>query len=217
MRALPLASLLVVVAASSPALADVEIATSAPPVEKRFDLRLGLLTGGADLGDVTGPSSGVHATAGYRHGLVTVMAEYSYLHVGDAESDRLSRDGNMTRGGAVVRYQLADVAKLASPIGMQFWVEGGVGFEHVTWQRGGVLERPDLALGFGFELDGRGWRRSSTSRPRHFGGFVGFRALMARAPDGDDPVMCEGPCTTATPPSRNDVSFFFHFGLHWGR
>ncbi len=212
-----LAPALVVGAASSPAVADVEIATSAPPVEKRIDLRVGLLTGGADLGDVTGPSSGVNAGVGYRRGAITGLAEYAYLHVGDAQSDSQSRDGNSTRVGATLRYAVADVAKVGAPIGMEFWVEGGVGIEHVAWQRGGVLDRPDLALGFGFELDGRGWRQAPTAKPKHFGAFVAFRALVARAPSNDLPEMCEGPCTEATAPSRNDVSMYFHFGLHWGR
>lgn len=213
MRASLLAPALVV-AAVSPALADVEIATSAPPAERRVDLRLGLLTGRADVGDVTGPSGGVHASLGYRLGVITVMGEYDYLHVGDASTDRLSRDGNTSRGGATVRYELADVAKADSPLGLQFWVEGGVGIEHLSWQRGGVLDRPDLALGVGFELDGRGWKQP---RPRHFGAYFAFRALLARAPEMDAPAMCEGPCTDATKPSRNDTSFYFHFGLHWGR
>jgi hypothetical protein len=197
--------------------ADVEIATAAPPQERRFDLRLGLLTGGADVGDVTGPSSGVHASAGYRLGGVTVMGEYGYLHVGDAASDLQSRDGNMTRGGATVRVQVADVAKPDAPIGLEFWAEAGVGVEHLAWQKGGVLDRPDLALGFGFEIDGRGWRKGPAGKQRHFGAYVAFRALLARAPDGDADPTCEGPCTMATAPSRNDVSLYFHFGLHWGR
>jgi len=220
MRALLLSLLLapaVVVGAPSPALAEVEIATSAPPAERRFDLRIGLLTGGADVGDVTGPSSGVHASAGYRIGTVTVMGEYAYLHVGDASTDRLSRDGNLTRGGATVRFQVADVAKADGPLGLEFWAEAGVGVEHLSWQKGGVLDRPDLALGFGFELDGRGWSKSASGRQRHFGAYLALRALVARAPDSSADPMCEGPCTAATEPSRNDVSLYFHFGLHWGR
>jgi hypothetical protein len=77
-----------------------------------------------------------------------------------------------------------------------------------------VLHRPDLAVGFGVDIDGRGWREP---RPRHFGAFLAFRALLARAPVNAQPSMCDGPCTQATPPSRNDASLYFLFGLHWGR
>lgn len=216
---LPAVLIPAILAAGAPAaVADaydgVAIATSAPPMEKRLDTRLGLLIGGADIGDVTGPSTGLYASVGYRLGRVTVNGEYDYLSVGDADLEAQSRDGRMTRGGAMVRYELADVAKRDSPVGLQFWVEGGAGVERVAWQRGGVLVRPDLAAGFGFEIDGRGWKEP---RPRHFGAYFAFRAVVARAPDANLPAMCEGPCTEATPPSRNDVSMYFHFGLHWGR
>lgn len=191
-----------------------EIATEAPPVDRRIDTRLGMLAGGADIGDVDGPSSGLYATVGYRRGPATLMAEYNYLHVGDADTDVLDRDGRMTRGAVMLRYQLADVARRGAPVGLEFWAEGGPGIERVSWDHGGVLVRPDLALGFGLDIDGRGWR---DPRPRHFGAFLAFRGTVARGPESDDPAMCEGPCTVATKPSRNDVSLYFLFGLHWGR
>jgi hypothetical protein len=187
---------------------------SAEKTERRVDTRIGLLTGHGDVGDVDGPSTGVHASLGYRLGDATFMAEYGYLKIGDSDGEPMSRDGRMSRAGAALRWRIADVAKPGSPVGLEFWTEAGAGIERVTWQRGGVLTRPDLALGFGFEIDGRGWRQP---RPRHFGAYVGFRATVARAPGDAGPAMCEGPCTEATPPSRNDVSLYFHFGLHWGR
>lgn len=211
------AAVVVLALVPATAAAQTTIATdapAAPPRDRRIETRVGLEIGGADVGDVTGPSTGVHASLGYRLGVATVMAEYDYFGVGDAATDVVDRDGRMSRGGAVVRYQLADVAKPGSPLGLEFWVEGGAGAERIAWQRGGVLYRPDLALGFGFELDGRGWRQP---RPRHFGAYLALRAILARAPETDEPSMCEGPCTVATPPSRNDVSLYFHFGLHWGR
>jgi hypothetical protein len=211
-RSLVLASLILL--APAIASADTAIATDAPKAERRIDTRLGLLLGGGDIGDVTGPSTGVHASLGYRIGGVTVFGEYDYLGVGDSMQDSTSRDGRMTRGGGSVRWQIADVAPKDAPLGLEFWVEGGAGVERVSWSRGGLLYRPDATLGFGFEVDGRGWR---TPKPRHFGLYLAFRAMIARAPRTDDPATCEGPCTVATPPSRIDVSLFFHMGLHWGR
>ena len=196
------------------AVAQTSIAANAPPVDRRIETRLGMYTGGNDVGDVTGPSNGLYLTGGYRSGAATLMLEYAYLHVGDADTDLLDRDGRMSRGGATLRYSIADVARRGAPVGIEFWGEAGGGFERVAWDHGGLLYRPDLALGFGVDLDGRGWREP---RPRHFGAFLAFRALLARAPDDTGPSMCEGPCTEATAPSRNDVSLYFLFGLHWGR
>jgi hypothetical protein len=214
MRTLATLATLATLSLPTVALAEPAIATDAPRAERRVDTRLGLLIGRGDVGDVTGPSTGLHASLGYRVGDVTVMAEYDYLTVGDSLGEAASRDGRLSRAGGAVRYQLADVAPRGAPLGLEFWVEGGGGVERVSWQRGGLLYRPDAMLGFGFEVDGKGWR---TPRPRHFGLFVAMRAHVARSPRTDEPAMCEGPCTIATPPSRNDVSLFFHMGLHWGR
>lgn len=214
---LALPTLLLLPAAPASAQDSIAIgAESTPkkPLERRIDTRLGLLTGGADVGDVTGGSTGLHASLGYRLGPVTLMGEYNYVGVGDNPDEVGNRVGKMTRGGVTARMQIADVAKPDSPVGLEFWAEGGVGTERIAWSEGGKLYRPDVALGFGFEVDGRGWRQP---KPRHFGAYVGFRAVLARAPDDDRPAMCEGPCSIATPPSRNDVSLYFHFGLHWGR
>jgi hypothetical protein len=195
-----------------------EIASGATPapIDRRIDTRLGMLVGGNDIGDVTGPSSGLYATLGYRHGSATLIAEYDYLHVGDAETDLLDRDGRLTRGGASLRYLIADVARPGAPVGLEFWAEGGGGLERIAWDHGGILYRPDISVGFGLDIDGRGWREGR-GRPRHFGAFLAFRAFLARSPVSTDPIMCEGPCSVATRPSRNDASFYFLFGLHWGR
>jgi hypothetical protein len=211
-RVLLLACLL---ALPTPAHADTAIAAdAAPPAERQLDLRLGLLVGGNDVGDVTGPSSGLHASLGYRVGGVELAGEYGYLHVGDGQNDLLDRDGRLSRLGATLRWEIADVAKSGSPVGLEWWLEGGAGLERVAWDHGGLLYRPDVAVGFGLDVDGRGWREP---HPRHFGAFIAFRALLARAPDPLGPAMCEGPCTEATQPSRNDASMYFLFGLHWGR
>src|SRR5688500_11779101 len=80
-------------AAASPAAADeYAIATSATPIERRLDTRLGLLIGGADIGDVTGPSTGLYASVGYRLGAVTINGEYDYVSVGDGDFEAQSRD-----------------------------------------------------------------------------------------------------------------------------
>ncbi|MCP4444744.1 MAG: hypothetical protein GY811_05270 [Myxococcales bacterium] len=50
-----------------------------------------------------------------------------------------------------------------------------MGWEHLSWRSGGVLDRPDLALGFGWQsnivMDGR------SDNPRFLGPYFALRAL----------------------------------------
>lgn len=193
------------------------IATSGEdPIKlRRTEMRLGMLVGGSDIGDVRGPSVGLHAALGRRFGDVTLVAEYNYMGVGDGPYEGNARDGSLSRGGLVMRYSLLTIDKKRVPLGADFWVEAGTGYQHVAWDGGGVLNRNDVVAGFGMQLDGKpGFR---TDQPRYVGPFFAFRAVWARAPRTNDPVTCAGPCSDPTRPSRNDVSMFFHFGMHWGR
>ncbi len=215
MRLAPLLAL-TVLALATPARADdqLAVATEAAPSARRLEARLGMLAGGGDVADVTGPSAGLHASVGARLGEMTAMAEYDYLSIGDAAGERPNRHGTMSRVGAAARYSLFRTRD-DSPIAGETWVEAGVGYERIAWAPGGVLRRPDLALGFGAELDGRpGW---NGKRPRHLGMWLGLRAIVARAPVGEMPAVCGGPCSQLTPPSRNDVSIYFSWGAHFGR
>ena len=177
--------------------------------ERRLDLRLGMLLGGADIGEVDGLSYGLHSQLGYRIGDVTVFGEYDYYRVGDSPGEDEMRRGRASRFGLTGRYSLLNGS--GGSLGGDLWLEAGAGYERVTWREGGVLYRPDLALGFGVELD------TKHARARHLGWYLGFRSVLARAPEASGPSTCGGPCTMATPPSRNDVSLFFIAGLHWGR
>ncbi|MCE9580866.1 MAG: hypothetical protein K8W52_47570 [Deltaproteobacteria bacterium] len=193
---------------------EIAVATDAPRTARRIEARIGMLAGGGDVADVTGPSAGLHTSLGARLGEITTMAEYDYLSIGDAYNDRANRHGTLSRIGATARYALFRTRD-DSPIATETWVEAGVGYERIAWGPGGLLRRPDLALGFGAELDGRpGWR---SKHPRHLGMWLGLRAIVARAPAGDMPAVCGGPCTQASPPSRNDVSIYFSWGAHFGR
>jgi hypothetical protein len=216
MRLAPrLAVLATTLIATAPlAAADAEIATDAAPPARRVEARIGLLAGGGDVGDVTGPSTGLHTSVGARFGEITAMAEYEYLSVGDGYGERLARHGTLSRVGATARYALFR-SRDDSPIAGETWIEGGIGYERIAWAPGGILRRPDLALGFGAELDGRpGWRGR---HPRHLGMWLGLRAIVARAPVADAPAVCGGPCSQLSPPSRNDVSIYFTWGAHFGR
>jgi hypothetical protein len=192
------------------------------PLSKRIEGRLGMLLGGADVGDADGFSVGVNAGIGYRLGDATVRALIDHYRVGDSETETSMeiRRGRGTRIGGAVRYSFAnnnpDYDKSSGGLGLDFWGEAGLGYEHVAWRAGGVLDRPSAELAVGFDLDVYGRRKEGNHRS-HLGYFMAFRTLIARGPEMEGPAVCGGPCTMATKPTRMDVSMFFEMGVHWGR
>jgi hypothetical protein len=191
------------------------------PLAKRLEGRFGMLLGGSDVGDADGFSVGVSAGIGYRIGDATVRALFDHYRVGDSENENDVRRGRGTRVAGAVRYSFANsnpsYEKSSGGLGIDFWGEAGMGLEHITWRQGGVLDRPSGQLSVGFDFDVYGRRAKDDNRRRHLGYFMAFRTLIARGPEMDGPAVCGGPCTTATKPSRMDVSMFFEMGLHWGR
>lgn len=188
------------------------------PSERRIEGRIGMLLGGSDVGDADGFSLGLVSGLGYRIGDVTLRGRFDHYRVGDGANESAARNGRATRLGAAVRYSLANSyqpERTRSGVGVELWGEAGIGWEHVAWRPGGVLDRPSGELAIGFELDRFGER--SYQRRRHIGYFLGFRTLIARGPATDEPAMCGGPCDRPTRPSRIDLSMFFEFGVHWGR
>ena len=189
------------------------------PSERRIEGRAGLLLGGSDVGDADGFSVGLTTGLGYRIGDVTVRARFDHYRVGDSDEEWMPRRGRGTRVGGTLRYSFAntgDPERERGGAALDFWGEAGVGYEHVAWRRGGVLDRPSGEVAIGFEIDGHG-RRDLRGRRRHFGLFMAFRSFIAQGPQMDGPEVCAGPCTQATKPSRTDISMFFELGLHWGR
>jgi hypothetical protein len=51
---------------------------------REFDARLGMLLGGADVGDADGFSAGISGALGYRIGDVTLRGLFDYYRVGDS-------------------------------------------------------------------------------------------------------------------------------------
>ena len=188
-------------------------------IKQRVEGRVGMLLGGADVGDADGFSMGVDAGIGYRIGDLTLRGRFDYYKVGDGPDELMSRRGRATRAGGALRYSFANTGEKEGDgggVGIDFWGEAGIGYEHVVWRQGGVLDRPSGELAVGFEIDGYG-RRNARGVRRHAGYFMGFRTLIAQAPYMDGDTTCGGPCTKATKPSRTDLSMFFEMGLHWGR
>lgn len=183
----------------------------APSRPRRLDGRIGLLLGGADVGDASGFSIGISGGLGYRIGDVTLRALADYYKTGDGKD----LHGRAVRAGGALRYSFANRGPDAN-VDVDFWGEVGAGYEHVTWLSGGVLDRPDAELAIGFEVGGRG-AADRRGRRHEIGYFMALRSLIGEAPATGGMPTCAGPCTKATLPPRTDVTMFFELGVHWGR
>ena len=135
-------ALLLVAAATASAHAESLLAGDARPssTSHSWDGRLGMLLGGADVGDADGFSVGVSAGAGYRLGDATLRGLFDYYKVGDSD-----RHGRGTRLGGALRYSFANLGNEGG-VGVDFWGEAGLGYEHVAWLTGGVLDRPSGSM-----------------------------------------------------------------------
>lgn len=190
---------------------------SREPTYKELDARVGMLIGGSDVGDADGFAIGVGGALGYRLGDVTLRGTADYYRVGDSAGEPMGRKGRATRLGGAVRYSFAHSTLDKSGFGGDFWGELGLGYEHVAWRAGGILDRPSGELAIGLDGTWRGDRDDRGNR-KHVGYFMAFRSLVARGPEMAGAVAtCGGPCSEATKPSRTDISMFFELGVHWGR
>lgn len=199
------------------ASAQVMVATSgeAAPTKTSLDGRAGMLLGGADVGDADGFSIGFASGLGYRIGDVTLRGTFDYYKVGDGSDEVMHRRGRAARFGAAARYSFANLGSDNGAIA-DFWGEAGLGYEHVDWRQGGVLDRPSLDIALGFDVGGRG-ERDRNGKRRSAGYYMAFRTLIGEAPETPGAMAtCGGPCDSATTPSRTDLSMFFDFGVHFG-
>ena len=189
-----------------------------PSYESRTEVDLGMLIGGSDIADDQRQTLGLHLNLGRRFGDLALLAEYDYLSVGKASS---ANQGTLNRAGLVARYSLLRTqnkpGNRPGPLSGDYWVEAGAGMQRLSWDAGGTLTRPDIALGFGWQFNGVIGRKSP--KPRYFGPYVAFRTHISRSPDtgSDTMTTCGGPCNRQTAPPRNDVSMFLHVGINWGR
>lgn len=188
------------------------IAISAPPEEpiaKRLEFDVGMLIGGMDLGKTRADSAGLAMNLGMRLGEISVLGEVDYIALRAAER------GTMTRVGLTTRYSLVPLGDDNGFATSDIWLEGGVGWEHVSWRSGGVLDRADAALGVGWQANIIMDRKSD--HPRFLGPYFALRTFVAQGPKSDGMPTCGGPCDRETLPSSTDVSFMFHMGINWGR
>jgi hypothetical protein len=213
LRTLPALSLLALtLGAFAPAAGANTIAISAPPeepIDKRLEFDVGMLLGGMDLGKTRASATGLALNLGMRFGELSVLGEVDYLSLRAAER------GTMTRMGITTRYSLVPLGKEGGFATSDIWLEGGVGWEHVAWRSGGVLDRADAVVGIGWQADVIMDRKSAN--PRYLGPYFALRTFVAQGPKSDGTATCGGPCDRATLPSSTDVSFMFHMGINWGR
>ena len=187
-----------------------------PKAHTVVDARLGMMLGGSDVGDADGFSIGASGALGYRINDITVRGLFDYYRVGDASDETMHRRGRAMRFGGALRYSFANTGR-ESRGNADFWGELGVGYEHIAWRRGGILDRPSGEVAIGLDLGRRGEPNARGQR-REIGYFMAFRTLVAQGPEMEGVMAtCGGPCSEATKPPRTDVSMFFELGVHWGR
>jgi len=120
-------------------------------------------------------------------------------------------DGIVHRLGLAGRYSISHGASDLGLLG-DIWLQGDGGEEFTRWDRGGLLERPYVGLGLGFQGG-----LASSAHKRH-SLYLAVRVQIARRSDLDDaPATCSAPCTEATPPERwSDRSVELRVGFAWG-
>lgn len=213
------AALLALTTSATAASAQTLVATDGVEPERtprEVNGRIGMVLGGADVGDADGFSAGASAGLGYRIGDVTIRGLFDYYKVGDNGGETLQRKGRATRIGGAARYSFANLGWESKGL-VDFWGEAGLGYEHVAWRHGGVLDRPSGELAIGLDVGRRGEADMHGAR-RSIGYFMAFRTHVAQGPEMAGAMStCSGPCTAATTPPRTDISMFFELGVHWGR
>ena len=89
-----------------------------------------------------------------------------------------------------------------------------MGHQRVLWDVGGRLDRADVALGFGAEID----IRQRSEKPKFWSIYYAFRMMVTEAPEAKEmEPTCGGPCDEPTKPSPYDLGIFFNMGFTFGR
>jgi hypothetical protein len=183
----------------------------------RTELGFGMLVGGFEVGPVGGAAVGVHLDAGRRIGPLMLLGEYNFMGIGESSPEKADPiRGHLHRFGVAARYSFAEFGGgRYTPIRGGFWLEAGLGHQKVAWNEGGILDRQDLSLGFGAEID----IRQGHEKPRFWSIYYAFRTTIAKTPGGKatgEPI-CGGPCDEPTFPSPYDLGLFFNMGFTFGR
>jgi hypothetical protein len=207
LSALALAGVLTMTVAAAAAQAE----TTDSRFRHRTEVTLGTLIGSGDIGSLQGPWAGVHLEAGKYFGSLALLAQYDFMGIGNAPAVKTPIRGFMNRVGLSGRYALGSIGK--DFIRADLWLEGGVGREFVQWDAGGKLTRDDFTVGIGVQP------MFTIMNQRFLGYYMAFRMIVAESPDAKLhlPSTCAGPCDEPTPPATTDMSFFFNFGITFGK
>ncbi len=219
------------VAAVAAGLVAAPVTTTPPPVEHplpdwRIQRELHVRFGSAKVdGTDIDYKLGAVATGGVVVDNFELLGEYALAGVNysgaysptadhGGQLPTADTDGLMHRFGLAARYDFlrADTWSDEATTGGVVWFEGGVGEEIIDWDKGGVLRRPDLSLGFGLQGAVR------TSATRRGGIDLSFHIQFAHRTDLDHAAsVCSAPCTQATPPAAwGDRAYLFDLGFVFG-
>jgi hypothetical protein len=208
-----------------------DVLVLAADVATQWEGSFGLRIGTFHTASVYNEAFGVGLAGGVRHDRYAVIGEYTLLHLSESDStwtgppdvraayaigqsDPWTRpSGIAQRFGVMGRYNVLHGVAAATGQGIfgGLYVEAGVGEQLIRWSGGGYLHRPDLGLGMGVQVGGRG--------SQHHGGVTfGFRATLTAPPANSEPntVTCAGPCDGPTGPIGIDRSFLFTFDMIFG-
>jgi hypothetical protein len=175
----------------------------------RWDTGVGVQIGSARVdGNNLDYKLGLTLSGGIRFDRLAAFGEYTLSGVeytgpvGLPRGSGMPLEGNtagvMQRIGAVARYAIAKGTSTpemnAIRAIVEYWIEAGVGEEHIAWDKGGIFDRPDVVVGTGFTGAWRGSHRYGTS--------IAFRIYFGRRTDLDDAgPTCSAPCTQASKPA----------------
>ena len=162
------------------------------------------MLGGGDVGDVDGFSFGATARHRLPHRRHHAACACSTTTRSATAATRACSATAARRGSAPRCATRSEHRHRRARVFADFWGELGVGFEHVAWLHGGVLDRPER--GARVRLRSRRPRHARRAQRRTIGYFMDFRTHRragARGCRRDGDVR--GPCTTATTPPRSDV------------
>jgi hypothetical protein len=210
----------------TPPVNTIEPAGPAAREGSRWDMPRAFAAVGVRFGNFTinGDSSGTaipfHIDAGLRRSRWLVFGSYDVLgvtaHVPPPDDPaRMTSSVSLGDGsglahrfGATARYSVGRFGE--SDGGLELWTEGGIGVQHLRWDAGGTLTRPDVTFGIGLTVIYLG-------REHHTGGTLGLHVMLSPRNDTSNTVpTCGGPCDTATAPGTLDRSFLFDITVPFG-
>ena len=145
--------------------------------------RFGMSFFGGSMGGESLSALGLHLAFEKRFGPdLQIGLEGAYLGMNDPDQ-RVGWRGRMSRAALVSRWKFVETERLPF---MGLWVDVGLGYERIAWQRGGILYRPEILIGTSGTI---GFARDARRGRGRFGDFFQVRALISRGP-GCAGMMC---------------------------